>query len=265
MKAKYIPRAIDKNVNVSKVHPLKSLLKMLAGAVVVVVVIYLILGAFVDLLSPHIPVGVEKKLGELFVSHYGQEQLTEENDRLQQMLGEMVPHLSADDRRFDYRVMVLERPEVNALALPGGHIAVFKGLLDEVESEGEIRFVLAHELGHFHGRHHLSGLGRTLITITMSMLLFGGDSVATDFLFKTIQNVEMKFSQQQEIDADLFALRTLSKVTGDCGGAERFMQRLVDQNERSRLTYYFASHPHPEIRRAKLGRVRENLPTCALK
>lgn len=71
----------------------------------------------------------------------------------------------------------------------------------------------------------------------MSILLFGGDSVATDFLFKTIERVEMKVSQQQEIEADLFALHLLSKTTGNCQTGEAFMQRLVDKNERSRLTY----------------------------
>lgn len=262
MNIRFVPRTVDENVNVSKTHPLKSFFKMLIGALVIVVVIYVILGAFVELLAPHIPVGVEKSLGRLFMAHYGDEEIPEETQRLQEMVDAMLPHLSPDDRRLTYRVMALQNEEVNALALPGGYIAVFKGLLDQAENDDEIRFVLAHELGHFHGRHHLGGLGRSLITITMSILLFGGDSVATDFLFQTIENVEMKFSQQQEIAADLYALGLIGKTTGNCKGGEVFMQRLIDQNKQSRLTYYFATHPHPEIRRKKLRGARAKMLGC---
>jgi len=259
---KYVPKTIKNNPNISKVHPLTTFGKLLAGALILVVTIYVLMGLFVGMLAPHVPVTVEKKLGDLFVATFTEGRLEAESARLQKMLDEMLPHLSPDDRRFNHTVTVVAKEEVNALALPGGHIVVFKGLLDEVENEDEIRFVLAHELGHFNGRDHLLGLGRSLVTLTLSIVLFGNDSVATDFLFGTIRNVEMKFSQRQEVEADLFALNVLARTTKQCQGGTTFMERLAEQNKHSKLSYYFASHPHPKIRLKKLAEAIERNSDC---
>ena len=52
---------------------------------------------------------------------------------------------------------------MNAVALPGGNIVVFAGLLKEIKSENELAMILGHELGHFAHRDHLRGAdGHTL-------------------------------------------------------------------------------------------------------
>jgi Zn-dependent protease with chaperone function len=62
--------------------------------------------------------------------------------------------------KFSYKVSVHDQATVNAVALPGGNIIVFKGLLTELKSENEVAMILAHELGHYAHRDHLHGIGQ---------------------------------------------------------------------------------------------------------
>jgi predicted Zn-dependent protease len=136
---------------------------------------------------------------------------------------------------------------VNAIAVPGGTIVVLSGLLDKVDSRAEIAFVLAHELGHFHHRDHLKGLGRALVALVLvlSVTILGEDSPAAEFIFNSLGQVEMKFSRDQERAADLFAVNLLKKCYGSADGALDFMRKLARQEKRWKLFYYFSSHPHP--------------------
>lgn len=62
------------------------------------------------------------------------------------------------DRGFDYDLTVLEGNTVNAFAIPGGNIFIYKGMLDFVGSDDELAAVLAHELTHAERRHSLKHL-----------------------------------------------------------------------------------------------------------
>jgi Zn-dependent protease with chaperone function len=128
--------------------------------------------------------------------------------------------------------------------LPGNNIIITTALIEGLESENELAFVLAHELGHFANRDHLRGLGRGLVLLTISTILFGADSSVSQVLENSLQNVEMKFSQNQEKKADLFALRLLNERYGHVGGAIDFFEKLKKKEKGGRFLYFFATHPH---------------------
>ena len=69
-----------------------------------------------------------------------------------QLVGE---RLAANSHRpqLQYRFAVLDSPEVNAFALPGGYIYVTRGILAHLNSEAELAAVLGHEIGHVTARH----------------------------------------------------------------------------------------------------------------
>lgn len=132
--------------------------------------------------------------------------------------------------------------------MPGGNIIVFSGLIDSVESENELAFVLAHELGHFTHKDHLRGLGRGLVLLMSSISLFGSDSFITGFIMNSLSNVEMKFSQRQERMADLWALDLLNRRYGHIGGAIDFFEKMAKKEKKGRFLYFFATHPYPQSR-----------------
>ncbi|MFC1591287.1 M48 family metallopeptidase [Thermodesulfobacteriota bacterium] len=247
---KYTPKELSANVNVTHVSPLRELVLLLGALLGICVVAYLVLGACVDLVVPRISVDVEQRLGLLFSGLYANELRSAESGRLQAMVDGLAAQIA--DRPDCYRMHVIAHEQVNAVALPGGHIAVFTGLLKEVGSQDELAFVLAHELGHFVHRDHLRGIGRGLVLWCVSALLLGADNSITGIIGQSLSGVQLKFSRAQETRADLFALDLMHRRYGSVAGAQAFMRRIAEKERMGRLAYYFATHPHPQDRMAAI-------------
>jgi len=245
---KYTPKELTENVNVTKGNPLKDFFVILSGLLIIIGAVYFILGLTVDLIVPYISPEMEKGLGTVFTKAICQDRMDEESKNLRKLFDNFTPYLNETDKRLEYEICVVKSSDINALALPGGTIVIFSGLLEKAESDNEIAFVLAHELGHFHNRDHLNRFGRMIIMMFLSAIVTGNESSATDFIVNSSLTIEMKLSQEQEKAADMFAVTLLMKTFGEASGALKFMQKIADRNSPGKLPHYFASHPHPEIR-----------------
>ena len=243
---RFEPKELEGNVNVSKTHPLAELAWLLGGLVIIIAVIYVLLGFAAQYASEHIPVEAEIWLGERAILQYG----AEENEALRQRLDPLLAALPEDSplRDYPFRVHLVESDDVNAVAMPGGQILVFSGLLEQAESENELMMVLAHELGHYANRDHLEGLGRGLGVSLATLLIFGQESGVSSLISDLCVRFESQYSQVQESDADLFALDLLVASQGHAGGAVDFFDRLSEKQHDKRFLYLFATHPHPENR-----------------
>jgi len=246
---KFTPRELTGNVNVSRTHPLVELAWLSGGLLLLALLTLLLLGWGSDYAASHMPPRFEHWLGEqLPVPFPG-----DPSPALQQRLEGLLRFLPADSPLRDYRFSVLlaESSEVNAVALPGGRIVVFRGLLDKVESENELAMVLAHELGHFANRDHLRSLGRGLGVTVLSLLVFGQESSVSNLAGRLFLDFESRYSRRQESAADQFALQLLVSRYGHAGGATDFFRRFTAEAG-SRIPYLLASHPHPGDRVAEL-------------
>lgn len=242
---KFTPKHIDENVNVSKTHPLVELTWLVGGLLLLTLIFYLVLGAATELAVAKIPLKAELWLGEHFISRLE----ATENAPLQQRLQVLLDNLPADSplRNYTFSVQLVESAEINALALPGGHIVVFSGLVEKAESENELAMVLAHELGHFAHRDHLKRLGHGLGLTVVAMLVFGEDSSASNLASKFLLATESHYSREQESAADSWGLDLLVASYGHAGGATDFFRRVGEKAD-SRIPYLLASHPHPDDR-----------------
>lgn len=243
---KYSPRKLKKNVNISHTSPVKDFFLLVSGISCVIIIVYLALGLLVNIAVARLPVKVEESLGIFFKQFYKNAKNDEESGKLQELLDKLAAGFPEKDRAF--RVHLVENEMVNAVALPGGNIVVFTGLMKEVASEKEISFVLAHELGHFANRDHLKGLGRGLLLWTLAAVFLGNDNSVTDLAGRSLIGVQMKFSQAQETKADLFALELMSKQFGHVAGAVAFMRKIALKEKQGLIAYYFSTHPHPQKR-----------------
>ena len=253
---KFTPKHIDENVNVSKTHPLVELAWLVGGMLLLAMVFYLVLGVTADLAVAKIPIKAEVWLGEYFVDSFE----ANENEPLRRRLQTLLDNLPADSplHNYTFTVQLVKNREINALALPGGHIVVFSGLVEQAESENELAMVLAHELGHFAHRDHLERLGRGLGLTVATMLVFGEDSAVSRLVSNLFLVTESSYSRQQESEADSFGLDLLVSSYGHAGGAADFFAR-VGKKAGSRGPYLLASHPHPDARIEELLRlIREN-------
>lgn len=255
---KYTPKELKGNVNISHRSPLKEFFLLLCGILGALLIVYIAFGFAVEAVVVKMSPKAEEKLGDFFSKTFKDKKNIEAEEKLQGNVDELVGLLPSDKRYYsNYRVHIVDNKMVNALAYPGGNIVVYSGLIDAVGSENELIFVLAHELGHFANRDHLKGLGRSLVLFVISSAVFR-DSGITDFLQNSLTKAEMKFSQQQETSADLFALDLLNAYYGHVAGATDFFGTISKKERIPRFMYFFATHRYPKDRqRALEGKIRE--------
>ena len=139
-----------------------------------------------------------------------------------------------------FQVEVLESENLNAGALPGGLVVVTTRLLDEVETENELAFVLGHELGHFRGRHHLRRLGRAAAWGLVLGVLGGSGNPVPSVASLVGELTTRGFDRDQEREADRFGLQLAQAEYGHVGEAAGFLERLEDE---SLLVAYVSTHP----------------------
>lgn len=267
----FVPRDLPpENVNVSPNHPLKELLWLLGGLAAIILGLYLILGLAVDWVVPHLSPHSEAALGKIFTSLYNAEEQGPQATELEHLLSQLsqeLPQTAKASSESPYRVHLVHDPTVNAVALPGGDIVVFSGLLDQARSENELAFVLGHELGHLYARHSLKRLGRSLVLITLSDLLLGEGNIVSGTVSHGLNGLQMSFSRRQETEADEMGLKLVTQLYGHAGGVTDFFERLAQKHKISHLGSYFATHPHPEQRVQHLKALirTEHLPVQAVK
>ena len=242
---KFTPKQLDGNVNVSPTHPLIELFWLVGGLVLLVGLFFFILGVTTDWVVSKTPLKIENWMGELALNEFP----AEENHGLEERLQALVDSLPESSllHKYKFRVFLVDTEDVNAVALPGGNILVYTGLLKILKSENELAMVLAHELGHFAHRDHLRSLGRGLGVVVATTLLFGEGSSASSLVSKALLTFRAQYSQEQETAADRFGLDLLVKRYNHAGGATDFFSRLTDKAG-DELPYLLASHPHPQSR-----------------
>lgn len=172
---KYTARHPHTNVKVTPGSPLKEFAVLADGLLVLIAGNYLLLGLAVNWLAPRISPELENKMAAPFLSSLDKIASDEPEECYLQTLVDTL-QMRCAHLPYHFRVHLQKSSAINAMALPGGHIVVFSGLLDKVSSENELTFVLAHEMGHYAHRDHLRGLGRGLALMALSALLLGPDS-----------------------------------------------------------------------------------------
>lgn len=248
------PRLPRDDVNVSKTHPLVEASWLLLAAAAAGLLIALLAFAATEVVSRWLPADLEARwLGGLFESFAGGAE-AEEPARMDAARA-LLPRLASQwpENPYKFRLGVMNDAALNAFALPGGTIVVTRGLLEAVESENELAFVLGHEIGHFAARDHLRGIGRGLVLSLVMRALVGsgaGDTVPA----LSAELASRGFARDQERDADAFALGLVAAEYGHVAGADGFFARLPDAEARfgAHVAAWFATHPVSESRIAAL-------------
>ncbi len=162
------------------------------------------------------------------------------------------------ERKLPYEFVVLNNSVPNAWALPGGKIAVNRGLLYALQSETELAAVLGHEIVHAAARHGAKAQERgTLMQAGLQVAQIGAAVGGVDANLASLvlqgagagaQMIQLKYGRDQELEADKYGMKYM-KVTGyDPWGAVTLQEtfvRLFSEGEKNQdwMTGLFASHP----------------------
>ena len=248
---KFIPRQPREGINVSDTHPLVEAGTLVAGLTLIFVFIALLLIFLVEIALYFIP--IEKEVA-LFEDWLPEDLITVSpaDERLHQtqlLVDRLAFHWA--DAPYTFRVEIDDSDVANAMALPGGLIIVTEGLLDQVESENELAFVLGHELGHFRNRDHLRALGRGIVLSLFLATTMGND---VSSISVTVTDLTLRgFSRQQESSADEFGLALVYTHYGHVDEAWRLFEKW-DNDDRIMpgVVAYTSTHPDAGDRVEKL-------------
>jgi len=190
-----------------------------------------------------------------------------DNAALQQYVNEVGQRLARASHRpnLDYHFLVVDSPEVNAFALPGGYIYITRGILAYLNSEAELAAVLGHEIGHVTARHSVQQLsaataaqvGASILQIFVPQARGGLGDTAINLLGGALLS---GYGREHELEADRLGAeylartaydpRAMVKVVGVLKNQELFDAEVAKSEGREPRAYHgvFASHPDNDTR-----------------
>ncbi|MEN3033595.1 MAG: M48 family metalloprotease [Aquificaceae bacterium] len=171
------------------------------------------------------------------------------DERVQMYVREVGMNLAKNTpRKLPYEFYVANSTKVNAFALPGGPIVITRGLLANLKTESELAAVIAHELGHINARHHAKFLERQIgINVAIGIgSIVAGDSKIGQIAIQAgqigAQLLTLKYSREQEIEADRLAIDYMRASNYDPNGLIRVFETLKSM-ERYSPPEWLSTHP----------------------
>ena len=154
----------------------------------------------------------------------------------------------SDRKEVNYTFRVIDKDDVNAFALPGGYIFVFRGLVEKIDSDDELAAVIAHEIAHVVARHSVKrlqgGLGYTVLQILM--VVSGAGTQDARKIDAALGQLIMEYSREDEAMADRIAIRYMREAGYDPMAILSFLKKLQQVNREMPIRPYssYRSHPH---------------------
>jgi len=176
------------------------------------------------------------------------------------MVGKVVA-LQGDRPSLPYSFVVIRNEQTNALALPGGYIFVFTGLLRQLQSEGELAAVLGHEIAHVAERHGVTVMMRDtrIASLVDAAAAFDEDvGEYKRFIDLGFQKLTTEgYDRNYEWKADLAGTRYAWRAGYDPEGLLPFLRRSQRSGTPTAFEF-FKTHPDPGVR---IRKVEEYLRT----
>ncbi|MDE1461764.1 M48 family metalloprotease [Spartinivicinus poritis] len=161
-----------------------------------------------------------------------------------------------------YQFTVIDTPDINAFALPGGYIYIHRGLMAYLNSEADLAAVLAHEVGHVTARHSVRQHSASMATGILGQVVaaYTGVGVAGDLTSLLGTAVVRGYGREHELEADRLGAEYLANANYNPQAMINVIGVLKDQSTfsaskaraegREPVSYHgvFATHPRHDER-----------------
>lgn len=150
--------------------------------------------------------------------------------KLERMVAKIVGKLTTVSDKPDqtYRITILDSPNINAFALPGGYLYITRGLLALANDSSEVAAVIAHEMGHVIANHGIlrqekeaeAAIARRVATEVLHNKAAGREAEIRGKLRLA------QFSRNQELQADAIGIKMIGEAGYDPFASARFLQSM---------------------------------------
>jgi Zn-dependent protease with chaperone function len=225
-----------------------------AAFVSIVLMVVFVVPLAADRLTPLVPYAIEKRIGEVADK---QVQVIFDGKLCEDPAGKAAFAKLVNTLRQAGEVdatadaAVISNEIANAIALPGGKIYVFEGLLAKAESVDELAGVLAHELGHVKNRDGLRNLIYNGGTSFLIGLLFGDITGSSAIIFASRELLQASHSRDAERNADKTTIEVMRKLGRSPKPMGEFLLRVTGR-EKGKGLALISSHPLSEDRLARM-------------
>ncbi|MEE9303716.1 MAG: M48 family metallopeptidase [Thiotrichaceae bacterium] len=243
MKSYHNPQP-EEGINVTKVHPLRTFVKLFSAISVVLVVSAWLFGQSGSWLASLIPYQHEVSISKLYTEP---EELDKKHQQIQEYLETLVSRLEKGMALPEgMHIHVHYEPEnvENAFATLGGHLFIYRGLLDMLPNENSLAMLLAHEMAHVKLRHPIRAAGQNIAIKTGIKYLLGYSN--SDLLGSAGLYTQLHFSRSMESAADEEGLQAVYRSYGTVAGASDLFETLHEisvQNGMDGESPFFSTHP----------------------
>lgn len=168
------------------------------------------------------------------------------NEYINRLTQNLVRH---SDAKVPFTVQVIESPQVNAMALPGGYFFVNSGLILAADDEAELVGPMAHEIAHVAARHGTRNMTKSeIINYATLPLIFVGGGIG--FAGRSLATVAipmsfLKFSRSDEREADYLGIQYMYEAGYDPQAFVQMFEKLLSEEKKQPgfLAKAFESHP----------------------
>jgi Zn-dependent protease with chaperone function len=222
-----------------------GVLPALIGCAVAAAIAVYAVAQSTSLIARLIPERWEAGFGEALTGDFGGKACSGAGG--QQALDSLASRLAIDGKPV--RVRVIDLGMVNAAALPGRQIVIFKGLLEQARSPDEVAGVLGHEIGHVEHRDPMTALIRDF---GLGLLIGSaeGGRIAQGLL-------SSRYSRAAERDADIYSIEGMARARISPAATAGFFDRMGKDEAKlgtaAKMMSYMASHPLSTERKARFA------------
>jgi len=193
---------------------------------------------------------MEEKLGDLFWDVFNKAEDEINDPYIKSSIDSIVTKL-CDKNNLDrsrIKLHLLDKDEINAFALPNGHLVIYSGLILASENPEELSGVISHEVAHIELNHVMKKLIKEVgLSMLISMTTNGGGSEIIRETATTLSS--SAFDRTLEKEADIKAIDYLIESNIDAEPFANFLYRLSDNDPKIvKYLSWTASHPESKQR-----------------
>ena len=241
---------IPEGINTTAENPLKEFFILSFGVLGLIFISVIILSLAAEKLAVYVPFMTEQSLIREMWTNIDPETESETNKQareyLQSLSDRLAEHMQLPDD-MEITVHYMEEDIVNAFATIGGHIFIYQGLLDKLDSENALAMVVAHEMAHVYHRHPIIAMGRGVV---IGLLLSAISGASSDlFVGQVVSETGMiallNFNRDQEREADITALTAVNDLYHHVAGTNDLFKALMQVHEADEAEppVFLSTHP----------------------